>query len=50
MISIIPISRPFDQSTLEQMRDADPIVQRYRARFALFDWSGHRSTSQAWAR
>src|SRR5436309_2590199 len=22
------------------MRDADPIVQRYRIRFALFDWSG----------
>ena len=39
MIPIIPISRPFDQSTVEQMRDADPIVQRYRARFALFEWS-----------
>jgi hypothetical protein len=39
MTAIIPISRPFDQSTLEQMREADPIVQRYRARFALFDWS-----------
>jgi hypothetical protein len=22
------------------MIDADPVVQRYRARFALFDWSG----------
>jgi hypothetical protein len=31
--------RSFDQSTLRQMRDVDPIVQRYRARFALFDWS-----------
>jgi hypothetical protein len=40
MPPIIPISRHFDQSTLEHMRDADPIVQRYRARFALFDWSG----------
>ena len=39
MMPIIPISRPFDQSTVEQMRDADPIVQRYRERFALFDWS-----------
>jgi hypothetical protein len=33
-----PAVRPFDQSTLQQMRDADPVVQRYRARFALFDW------------
>jgi hypothetical protein len=40
MTTIIPVVRPFDQSILEQMRDADPIVQRYRARFALFDWSG----------
>lgn len=39
MPPIIPISRHFDQSTLQQMRDADPVVQRYRARFALFDWS-----------
>src|SRR5204863_10201089 len=31
--------RPFNPSTLQQMRDADPVVQRYRARFALFDWS-----------
>ena len=39
MRPIIPAVRPFDQSTLEQMRNADPVVQRYRARFALFDWS-----------
>ncbi len=39
MTTIIPAVRSFDQSTLEQMRDADPVVQRYRARFALFDWS-----------
>jgi hypothetical protein len=39
MTSIIPVVQRFDQSTLQQMRDADPIVQRYRARFALFDWS-----------
>lgn len=36
---MIPVLRPFDQSTLERMREVDPIVQRYRARFALFDWS-----------
>src|SRR5712692_338678 len=39
MTTIIPVVRPFDQSTLAHMIDADPIVQRYRARFALFDWS-----------
>jgi hypothetical protein len=40
MTPIIAVGRPFDQSTLEQIREADPVVQRYRARFALFDWSG----------
>ncbi len=39
MPPIIPISRHFDQLTLSKMIDADPVVQRYRARFALFDWS-----------
>src|SRR5207248_2143812 len=39
MPPIIPISRHFDQSTLSKMIDADSVVQRYRARFALFDWS-----------
>ncbi len=39
MPPIIPISRHFDQSTLSKMIDADAVVQRYRARFALFDWS-----------
>src|SRR6266702_4132481 len=39
MPPIIPISRHFDQSTLSKMLDADSVVQRYRARFALFDWS-----------
>jgi hypothetical protein len=38
MPPIIPISRHFDQSTLSKMIDADAVVQRYRARFALFDW------------
>ncbi|HEX9131644.1 MAG TPA: hypothetical protein VF844_05080, partial [Ktedonobacteraceae bacterium] len=40
MSPMIPDVRPFDQSTWQRMRDADPIVQRYRVRFALFDWSG----------
>ena len=40
MTTMIPVLPPFDQSTLQRLRDADPIVQRYRARFALFDWSG----------
>src|SRR6266566_32658 len=39
MPPIIPISRQFDQPTLSKMIDADPVVQRYRAQFALFDWS-----------
>ena len=39
MSAMIAVLRPFDQSTLEQMRQVDPIVQRYRALFALFDWS-----------
>ena len=39
MTPIIPVLVPFDQSTLQRMRDVDPIVQRYRTRFALFDWS-----------
>lgn len=28
----------FDESTLARLRDVDPIVQRYRACFALLDW------------
>lgn len=39
MPPIIPISRQFDQPTLSKIIDADPVVQRYRAQFALFDWS-----------
>ena len=38
MSAIIAVWRAFDQSTLERMREVDPIVQRYRARFALLDW------------
>ena len=36
---IIPYSRTFDQSTLSKLLDHDPVVQRYRAFLALFDWS-----------
>jgi hypothetical protein len=39
MPPIIPISRQFDQSTLGKLLDADPVVQRYRELFALFDWT-----------
>jgi hypothetical protein len=35
---MIAILHPFDQSLLERLREADPVVQRYHARFALFDW------------
>ena len=36
---MIPTSAIFDQSTLTLMREYDPVVQRYRAFFALFDWN-----------
>lgn len=36
---MIAYSRIFDQQTLTQMREHDPVVQRYRRFFALFDWS-----------
>ncbi len=39
MPPIIPSSQQFDQPTLSKLIDADPIVQRYRTRFALFDWT-----------
>jgi hypothetical protein len=39
MSAMIAGLRPFDQSLLERLREADPVVQRYRARFTLFDWS-----------
>ena len=39
MNPIIPFSPHFDQSTLGKLIDADPVVQRYRQLFALFDWS-----------
>jgi hypothetical protein len=39
MPPIITISQHFDQPTLSKLIDADPVVQRYRALFALFDWT-----------
>src|SRR6266568_4587559 len=39
MPPIIPISQHFDQPTLSKLIDADPVVQRYRTLFALFDWT-----------
>jgi hypothetical protein len=39
MPPIIPSSSQFDQPTMGKFIDADPLVQRYRERFALFDWT-----------
>src|SRR6266702_3527925 len=39
MPPIIPISRQFDQTMLGKLIDTDPVVQRYRTLFALFDWT-----------
>jgi len=36
---IIPDSTTFDQRTMRKLMEHDPVVQRYRAFFALFDWS-----------
>src|ERR1700730_5218807 len=36
---MIPASALFDQSTLNLLLEHDPVVQRYRAFFALLDWS-----------
>ncbi len=35
---MIPNARVFDQRTLILMQEHDPVVQRYRTFFALFDW------------
>lgn len=35
---MIPCSQRFDQSTMSNLLDADPVVQRYRNFLALFDW------------
>ena len=47
MISSSPV---LDQQTLDYLRDYDPLVQRYRAFFALFDWGllPERDSSRAW--
>ena len=39
MTTIIPYSSQFDKSPLAKLIDADAVVQRYRALFALLDWS-----------
>jgi hypothetical protein len=39
LVAMIPYSRTFDQQTMIHMLEHDPIVQRYRTFFALFDWS-----------
>lgn len=36
---MIPASEIFDQSTMTQLLEHDPIVADYRALFSLFDWS-----------
>jgi hypothetical protein len=36
---IIPDSTTFDQRTMTRLLEHDPLVQRYRDFFALFDWS-----------
>jgi hypothetical protein len=36
---IIPDSTTFDQRTMTLLMEHDPVVQRYQAFFALFDWA-----------
>jgi hypothetical protein len=47
---MILTSAIFDQSTLTLLREHDPVVQRYRAFFALFDWNQlpDRGPERAW--
>lgn len=47
---MIPTSELFDQSTLTLLREHDPVVQRYRGFFALFNWSllPKRDPSRLW--
>ena len=47
---MIPTSAIFDQSVLALLLAPDPVVQRYRRFFALFDWSllPPRSADRAW--
>ena len=37
-MTMIPCSSTFDQQTLTLMLEHDPVVQRYRTFFALFEW------------
>ncbi len=39
MVPIIPSSHHFDQQTISKIIAADALVQRYRALFALLDWT-----------
>ena len=50
LVAMIPYSQVFDQQTMTRMLDHDPVVQRYRRFFALFDWSvvPPRSADRAW--
>jgi hypothetical protein len=36
---MIPASAVFDQSTMSNLLEYDPLVRTYRAFFSLFDWS-----------
>jgi Transposase DDE domain len=47
---MIPVSLLFDQSTLSLLLEHDPVVQRSRAFFALFDWSSvpERDATRTW--
>jgi len=38
-MTIIPESQTFDQRTLTLMQEHEPVVQRYRQFFALFEWT-----------
>lgn len=47
---MIPNGGPFAQPTLDALRAQDPVVQRYRAFFALLDWTvvAERSPAGPW--
>src|SRR6266851_8998570 len=47
---MIPASALFDQSTLTLLLEHDPVVQRYRAFFALFAWTQlpERQATRLW--
>jgi len=47
---MIVASAPLDQHALTLLRDHDPVVQRYRAFFALLDWSqvAERDQTHPW--